>query len=130
MQDGLAQPGEPEQGLEQGGDRRLADPAQAQRGHGDAELAGGQIGLQMLEDPGGQPRAGAAGDRQRLEPDGADLDQGELGRDEKGVRGEQQDDGDEGEVHRRLPPEPAAGRVLSHPRPIPRAPLHPARPRW
>ena len=52
----LAEPQRPEQRLEQGRDGGLADPAQAQRGHGDAELAGGEIGLEMLEDAQRQAR--------------------------------------------------------------------------
>jgi hypothetical protein len=37
--------------LEEGCDRRLADPAEAERGHGDAELAAGEIGFDIGEEP-------------------------------------------------------------------------------
>ena len=44
--------------LQQRRDRRLADPAEAERGHGDAELAGGEIGLEVIEHA--QRQAGGA----------------------------------------------------------------------
>ena len=38
-----------EQRSEQRRDRRLADPAEAERGHRDAELAAGEIGLDVAQ---------------------------------------------------------------------------------
>ena len=42
-------------GSRSAGDRRLADPAEAERGHGDAELAAGEIGLDVPEHVLGEP---------------------------------------------------------------------------
>jgi hypothetical protein len=41
---------ERQQRFQQAGKRRFADPAQAQRGQRDAELAGRQIGIQLAVD--------------------------------------------------------------------------------
>ena len=38
-----------EDGLEDVGDRRLAEEADAQRGEGDAELAGGEVARELVE---------------------------------------------------------------------------------
>ena len=80
--------------LEQRGDRRLAQPAEAQRRHGDAELAGGQIGLELLQNAHRQlgPGATCIGHRHDARP--ADLDQRELGGDEKSIGGQEQHDAD------------------------------------
>ncbi|OMP13004.1 hypothetical protein COLO4_02447 [Corchorus olitorius] len=84
-----------EQGFEQFGEGRLADPAQAQGGQGDAELAGGEVGVELvvhlLEDA--PAPAVLLGDG--LHAGGAQLDHGELGGDEEAV--EQHEE--EGEEH-------------------------------
>ena len=46
-----------QQGLKQGRHRRLADPAKTERRHRDAELAAGEIGLDVAHDVLHQPCA-------------------------------------------------------------------------
>ena len=84
----------PERRLQQRRDRRLADPAEAERGHGDAELAGREIGLELVEHAQRQAGGAAALLGQALDADAAHLDHSELGGDEEGVRRQQQNDGD------------------------------------
>ena len=72
-------------GPEQRGEGGLAQPAQGQRGQGDAELAGRQIGGELLGDGEQQPGAPPPFAGQLLQPGGPDLDEGELRRDEEGV---------------------------------------------
>ena len=40
-----------EQGIEQAGDGRFADPSQSQRGEGDAQLCGRDVRVQIVDDP-------------------------------------------------------------------------------
>jgi len=73
------------------GEGRLADPAQRQAGQGDAELGGGEIGVEVAEHV---PRQ--AGPPVALRDVGLDLrrphlDQGELGGDEEAVQSHQQE---------------------------------------
>jgi hypothetical protein len=81
--------------LEQRRDRRLAQEADSQRGHGDAELAGGEVlvdVLDLLEDERGAPAALVA---QLLEPPLRRADEGELRRDEESVQGDQDGDAEQ-----------------------------------
>ena len=102
VQGGGVEAREPEQGLQEGRDHRLADPAEAERGHRDAELAGGEVGLEAARDVQRQPCRPAAVLGQALEPHLARLHERELGRDEERVGREQDDDGEQGEEHRPL----------------------------
>src|SRR5690606_22939981 len=86
-----------EQRLDQVGKGRLADPAQAQRGQGDAQLAGRQIGVELMVD-GAQDLAAPAvlaGDGLHL--GGAQLDHGELGRHEEAIE-QNQEEGEQDET--------------------------------
>ena len=94
-----------EQGLQGVGDGRLCDDAQARGAQGHAELGGGQHARDVLQGPQGGGGSGVTGLGQRLELAAARGGDGELGADEEGVSG-QEDDGDqEGErrVHRGSP---------------------------
>ncbi|MCY1351417.1 hypothetical protein D9M69_376820 [compost metagenome] len=74
-----------EQRLQQVGEGRLADPAEAQGGQGDAQLAGRQVGVQLVVH-GAQdaaPPAVLVGDG--FDAGGAQLDHGELGGHEEAV---------------------------------------------
>jgi hypothetical protein len=89
--------------LQQGRHRGLAEPPQPQRRHRDAELAGGEIGLELAEDSQRQLGAGAAVLGHVGDARAADLDQGELGGDEEGVGGQEQRDAD-GREHDAIKP--------------------------
>jgi len=71
--------------------RRLADPTEAERGHGDAELAAGEISFDMAEDVLDQPRAEAVFLDHGVDAEAAALHQREFGGDIKGVSSEQQE---------------------------------------
>ena len=77
--------------LDQPGEGRFADPAEGDRGEGDAELGRRQIGVEVPEHVRGQPRAALAGLDVRLDLGRAHLRQGELGGDEKAVERDQQE---------------------------------------
>ena len=72
--------------VQQRGKHRLAHPAQAQAGQGDAELRGAQRGIQMLNQPPGHARAAVARLDQPLELRVADFDQRELRRHKEAVQ--------------------------------------------
>ena len=91
---GVAQARGPEQRLQERGHGRLAHPAQAERGHGDAELTGGKIGLEVVEHAQRQARGGAPLLGPAFHAEAADAHQSELGGDEERVRRQQQDHGD------------------------------------
>ncbi len=82
--------GHGQQRFEQVRECRLADPAKPQRGQGDAQLAGGQVGIQLFMHRAQDLAAPAmlAGDS--LDLGRAQLDHGELGRDEESVEQYQQ----------------------------------------
>ena len=75
-----------EQRLEQAGEGRLADPAEAERGERDAELAGRQVGVELVVHLGQDAPAQALrlgdGAHARL----AQRDDAEFGRHEKSVQ--------------------------------------------
>ena len=77
--------GADEPGAEQSFDRRLAQPAQRQRREGDPQLAGRQVGGELLRDAEQDAGPVPSGARQLLEPRGPDLHERELRRDEEGV---------------------------------------------
>ncbi|MCY1532296.1 hypothetical protein D9M68_675610 [compost metagenome] len=86
-----------QQGLQQVGEGRLADPAQAQGGQGDAQLAGRQVGVQLVVH-GAQdaaPPAVLVGDG--LDAGGAQLDHGELGGHEEAVE-QHEEEGEENQA--------------------------------
>ncbi len=75
---------------------RLADPAQAERGHRDAELAGRQVGFEVAHDSERAARRAAAGIGFLLDPDEPGLDQRKFRRHEEAVDGEQRNDQQQG----------------------------------
>ena len=81
-----------EAALDQPGERRLADPAEAQRGEGDAELGGGDVAVERLYRAAGQPSFAIPGPGHLVQPGAPSADQCELGRHEEGVREHQDDD--------------------------------------
>ena len=81
-----------EQGLEQLGDGGLAQPAQRQRRQRDAQLAGGQVSVDVLGDLHGVLGARLAFVDRKLELRFADADQRELRDDEERVHDEEHDD--------------------------------------
>ena len=80
-----------EAALDQARERRLADPAEAQRGERDAELGGGDVAVERLYRAAGQPSFAIPRPGHLVQPGAPRADQGELGRHEEGV-GEHQDD--------------------------------------
>ncbi|MNY42248.1 hypothetical protein D3C86_1771180 [compost metagenome] len=81
------------------GEGRLADPAQAQRGQGDAQLAGRQVGVQLVVHGAQDVPAPAVLGGQGLDLGGAQPDDGELGGDEEAVeQHQQQGEQDEAEI--------------------------------
>jgi len=114
MHDVAAEAGGQEDGFEHGRDERLAHPAEAERCHGDAGLAGGDAGSDVGEDVEAEPRPQHAPACRFLEAEAAHLDDRELGRDERSIRRHQQDDEQERQPGRRGPsvpslPSPATG---------------------
>jgi CBS domain containing-hemolysin-like protein len=79
-----------EQRFEQARECRFADPAEAERGERDAELAGRQIGVQMAVHVAEQASAPAAAGGQGRGLGLAQLDQREFGGDEEAVQQHQQ----------------------------------------
>ena len=74
-----------QQRLDQIGERRLADPTEGERGDGDAELRGSQVGVEVVDRPlqrGSVPATGSDEFRDASAPHG---DQTELGADGKAV---------------------------------------------
>lgn len=74
-----------QQWFEQVGEGRLTDPAQAQRSQGDAQLAGRQVGVQLLVHGAQDVSAPAVTAGNGFHLGGAQLDHGELGGDEEAV---------------------------------------------
>jgi hypothetical protein len=80
----------PQQGVEQGRDRWLADPAETEGCHGDAELAAGEIGLDVAHDVAHQPRPELTAFHHRLDAIAAAFHQREFRRNEEPVGSKQQ----------------------------------------
>ena len=76
---------------EQSRNGRFADPAEAERGHGDAELAAGEIGFDVAHHALQQTRAEPVLLGHGLDAKAAALHQRKLGRHEECVGGEQED---------------------------------------
>ena len=89
-----------EAALDQPGQRRLADPAEAQRGERDAELGGGDVAVERLYRAAGQPSFAIPRPGHLVQPRAPSADQRELGRHEEGVREHQDDDRDQSETYR------------------------------
>ena len=85
--------------LDQAGERRLADPAEAQRGERDPELRGGDVAVERLYGASCQPSFAIPRAGELVEPRAPRADQGELGRHEEGVREDQDDDRDKTEAY-------------------------------
>ena len=79
-------------GQNQHGNRRLAHPAEAERGERDAELCHGQRGVEVIGQLLGVFRTADALGDQRLKARRADLDAAEFRRDEEAVHKDQKDD--------------------------------------
>ena len=92
------QPGEA--ALDQPGERRLADPAEAQRGERDAELGGGDVAVERLYRAAGQPSFAIPRPGHLVQPGPPRADQRELRRHEEGVGEHQDDDRGEAEADR------------------------------
>ena len=75
---GAVKPEPPQHRLQQRHDRRLGDGAQSEAGEGDAELAGGQVQVQLLLDLQPEAREEAALVRLRLQPAGPRPDRREF----------------------------------------------------
>ena len=105
VESGFRQPQRLEKRSEQRRDRGLADPAEAERGHGDAKLAARQIGLDVVHHASQQACAKAVLLDHDLDAKAAAFHQRELGRHVEGV-GRKQQDGkrqiDRDRVHRCL----------------------------
>ncbi len=85
--------------FENGGQRRFADPAEAQAGQRNAKLDGRQEVVEMLMQPQHLAGAKAAGIDHLLDSRIADADQGEFGRHKESVRRHQQDYGEYAHQH-------------------------------
>jgi hypothetical protein len=89
----------------------LAEEADAQRGEGDAELAGREVARQLVELAQHELRAALAGGGVFLDPPTADPHERELRGDEQAVEQDQHEDGQQQQDgHRR-----SAGRARSAP---------------
>jgi hypothetical protein len=71
--------------LDEGGDGRLADDGERERGQRDAELRGRKIRVEVVEQAEQAAGAAVARGGQRLDARAAHADEGELGRDEISV---------------------------------------------
>ena len=81
--------------MQQRGKGRLADPAEAERRERDAELARRKIGVELSVNLREQAPGQAVGPRDGLDARRAQLDEPELGRDEKPVQRDEQQCTDE-----------------------------------
>ena len=84
-----------QQRLQQVGKGRLTDPAQAQRGQGDTQLAGWQVSVQLVVHFTQNVAAPAMLFGNGLHPGGAQLDHGELCSNEEAVEQHQQEGEDD-----------------------------------
>ena len=90
MANGIIEPKEARDRQDEGRHRRFADPAQAQRSQGDAELRHGERRIEMIRQPLGVLRLAAALLDERLQARRPDLDAGELRGYEKAVHEDQE----------------------------------------
>ena len=79
-----------EERMQQRGERGLADPAEPERRQRDAELTGGQIGVELPVHLREQTAGQAVGARDRLDARRPQLDEPELRRDEKTIQRDEQ----------------------------------------
>ena len=86
----IRSPSTRERWLDDSRERRLADPAQAEAGHRDAELRGGDVAVGVAERAPDDARRGAALGDELIDPRPAHGDERELGRHEEAVRQHQQ----------------------------------------
>ena len=98
----------PEHPLEERGDRRLADPAQTETGHRDAELRRGDVLVGRVERAAYRSRHPAALGQQLIDAGLADRNNRELrghektvGQDQREYRGQADTDVQDGVVHSR-----------------------------
>ena len=84
---------EVEQRLDERGERRFANPAEAEGSERDPQLTGGEKGVEARDDPQHGRGQRMALRRKLLDPGAPHGHQGELGGDEKAVGQDQQDDG-------------------------------------
>jgi len=84
-----------QQRFEQVGERWFTDPAQAQRGEGDAQLAGRKVGVELVVYLAQDAAAPAMQFGNGLDAGGAQLDHGELGGNEETVEQHQQEGKDD-----------------------------------
>lgn len=101
-----------EQRAEQVGEGWLADPAEAEGGQGDAQLAGGEVGVQLVVHGAQDAAAPAVLVGDGFHAGGAQLDHGELGGDEEAVeQHEEEGEQDEAEIGEIAGEGGACGRV-------------------
>ncbi|MNQ74369.1 hypothetical protein D3C85_891240 [compost metagenome] len=86
-----------QQGLQQVGEGRLADPAEAQGGQGDAQLAGREVGVQLVVYGAQDAPAPAVLVGYGFDAGGAQLDHGELGGHEEAVE-QHEEEGEENQT--------------------------------
>ena len=95
--DGRRDPDRPEQGLDQMGDGRLADPAERDAGDGDAELRSRDGVVHVVDGMGREGGAAPALLHPQVDLGAPHGDQGKLGGDEEGVGEDEQGNGEETE---------------------------------
>ncbi len=81
-----------QQRFEYRGDRRLAHPAEPQRCHGDAQLAGGQVGVEVGMHAGAEQCSAAMLCNSLIKLKAADFDQREFSGDKKCIGSKKQHD--------------------------------------
>ena len=89
-----------EEAHDDGRDGGLTDPAERQRRERDAELRAGDVVVETVDRSLGELRAAVARAGERLDARAARADEGELGRDEEAVGGDEQDRNPEAEQDR------------------------------
>jgi hypothetical protein len=90
----------PEDALEQRGERGLAEHAQAEAGHSDPELAGREVGVEMVDRVAHRLRPGLSLALELLHLSGAQPGDRELGGHEEAVGGDEDEGAQELEDHR------------------------------
>ena len=84
-----------EGGVEQAGERGLADPAEREAGEGDPELAGGDVAVEVADAVVDVARAGRPLGEELLDARAPHGDERELGRDEEAVEQDEEEDGEQ-----------------------------------
>ena len=84
-----------EGGIEQSGQRGLADPAEREAGEGDSELAGGDVAVEVADAVVDVARAGRPLGEELLDARAPHGDERELGRDEEAVEQYEEEDGEQ-----------------------------------